>query len=125
MDSKYRKFAIISVDTNDADYETHTIEVSEEQAFVLARVANAINTFEPYEVQTHGLMVKHEHNFPTGECLRMELGEIPPAEYYVESEKINSEDYYGFLDMIPSCEYGFHTVKEIKILAVIGEIKLI
>jgi len=125
MNDANRKFAIISVDTNDGDIESHTVEVTEEQALVLARVANAIKTFEPYETTGLGFPVKHTHNFPTGECLRMDMGEIPPAEYYVESEKISSEDYYEFLELMPYCEYGFHTVTEIKILAVIGEIKLL
>ena len=125
MDDTNRKFAIITVDTNDGDHESHTIEVSEAQAMVLNNVANAIKKFEPYKIETHNMTIKHEHNFPTGECLRTDMGELPPEEYYVETNKISSEDFLEFLELVPYCEYGFHTVTEIRILAVIGEIKLI
>jgi len=120
-----RKFAIISVDTNDCDIESHTIEISEVQAMVLNNVAKAIKEFKPYEAQAHGMTIKHEHNFPTGECLRTDMGELPPEEYYVETDKITPEDFLEFLELVPYCEYGFHTVTGIRILAVVGEIKLI
>ena len=125
MDSRNRKFAIISVDINDGDIESHTIEVSNEQAMVLGRVAKALKEFEPYEVETHGFTKKYEHNFPTGECLRTDMGELPPEEIYLETDKISPEDFLMFMDMLPYTEFGFHTVTEIRILAVIGEIKLI
>ena len=125
MDSKNRKFAIISVDVNDGDHESHTIEVTEEQALVLGRVAKALKEFKPYEVQTHGFTKKYEHNFPTGECLRTDMGELPPEEYYLETDKISLEDFREFLNLVPYTECGFHTVTQIRILAVIGDIKLI
>jgi hypothetical protein len=125
MDSKNRKFAIISVDVNDGDIESHTIEVTEEQAIVLNNVAKAIKEFKPYEAQAHGMTIKHEHNFPTGECLRTDMGEIPPEEYYIETDKISMEDFREFFELVPYTECGFHDVTEIRILAVIGEIKLI
>jgi len=69
---------------------------------------------------------KHEHNFPTGECLREDLGELSSYKYYVEDNKIIiPEDFLVFVGLIPYTEYGFHTVTEIRILAVIGDIKLI
>ncbi len=125
MNDTNRKFAIISVDTNDGDIETNINELTEEQALMLARVATAIKNFEPYEVQTHGFTQKHEHNFPTGECLRTDMGELPPEEYYLETDKISLEDFGEFINMTPYTEFGFHTVTEIRILAVIGDIKLI
>jgi len=126
MESRNRKFAIISVDTNDGDIESHCIEVSEEQALVLGRVAAAIKTFEPYEVETHGFKKKHEHNFPTGECLRTDMGEVSAYNYYTEKNKIIiPEDFLAFVGLLPYTEFGFHTVTEIRILAVIGEIKLL
>ena len=125
MDSRNRKFAIVTVDVNDGDHESHCIEVTEEDAMVLGRVAKALKEFEPYEAQAHGLTIKYEHNFPTGECLRTDMGELPPEEYYLETDKINQEDFLAFMDLVPYTEFGFHTVTEIRILAVIGEIKLI
>jgi hypothetical protein len=125
MDSTNRKFAIISVDTNDGDIESHTIEVTEDQAMVLNNVAKAIKGFEPYETSGLGFPVKHKDNFPTGMCLRTDMGQLPPEEYYVKTEKISPEDFTEFLDLVPYCEHGFHTVTEIKILAVVGEIKLL
>ena len=65
MNSRNRKFAIISVDVNDGDINSHCIEVDEEQAFVLANVAKAIKGFEPYEVEVYGMTRKHRNNFPT------------------------------------------------------------
>jgi len=125
MNSKNRKFAIISVDTNDGDTVSHTVEITEQQALMLGRVANAIKEFEPYKVESQGMEWKHENNFPTGELLRRDLGQLPPEEYYVETNKISPEDFKAFLDLVPYCEYGFHTVEEIRILAVIGEINLL
>jgi len=128
MNDKNRKFAVITVDTNDADYLTQTIEVSEEQVLILARVANAIKEFKPYQGKEIYMGHNHncKHNFPIGECLREDLGEMSSEEYYVEDKKtISREDYQEFLDLLPYGEYGSHTVTGIKILAVIGEIKLI
>ena len=125
MDSRNRKFVIISVDINDGDIESHTIEVSNEQAMVLGRVAKALKEFEPYCIDKNGYARTFRHNFPTGECLRTDLGELPPEEIYLETDKISPEDFLMFMDMLPYTEFGFHTVTEIRILAVIGEIKLI
>lgn len=125
MDSKNRKFAIVSVDINDGDIESHTIEINEEQAMVLGRVTKALKEFEPYETEADGLTWKHEHNFPTGEMCRSHVGELPPEEIYLETDKISPEDFLMFMDLLPYTRHGFHTVTEIRILAVIGEIKLI
>ena len=128
MKDTNRKFAVITVDTNDADYLSQTIEINEEQALMLARVANAIKEFEPYDGKEFmaGHHHKCRHNFPIGECLRDDLGEKSPEEYYVNDKKtITREDYQEFLDLLPYGEYGSHTVTTITILAVIGEIKLL
>jgi hypothetical protein len=125
MESKNRKFAVITVDTNDADYLSQTIEINEEQALMLARVAAAIKGFEPYEVTGRGYPMKHRHNFPVGECLRTDLGELSAGDYYVKSGLITEDDYIDFMDLVPYTEHGFHTVTTITILAVIGEIKLL
>lgn len=127
IDTK-RKFAIITVDTNDADYLSQTIEVTEEQALMLARVAKAIKEFESYNGKEFGLGHYHKctNNFPIGECLREDLGEKSSEEYYVLDKKsITPEDYREFTELLPYDEYGSHTVTGIKILAVIGEIKLL
>jgi len=125
MKDTKRKFAIITVDTNDGDYESHTIEITEEQALVLSRVAIAIKTFKPYTVDRHDLVWTFNHNFPTGDCLRADLSELSPKEYYVETNKITEEDFQDFMGLMPYCEFGFHTVIGIRILAVIGDIRLI
>jgi len=119
--SKNRKFTIISVDTNDGDTVSKTIEITEEQALVLGRVADAIKEFKSYIVMGWN----HDHNFPTDECLRTDLGELSPEDYYVKTNKISPEDFKVFLGLVPYCEHGFHTVYEIRILAVIGDIKLL
>jgi hypothetical protein len=118
MKDTKRKFAIITVDTNDGDYESHTIEITEEQLVVLHHVADAIKEFVTSET--------NNHNFLTGECVREDWGDLSARDYYVENKKtITPEDFQAFEEMLPYCEYGSHTVTEIKILAVIGEIKLL
>jgi len=125
MNDANTKYAIISVDVNDGDYETHTIKVTDEQAMMLARVSKAIKEFEPYESKGRGITKRNESNFPTGELCRTDLGELPSEEYYVETGKITPEDFTEFMELVPYCECGFHTVEQIKLLAVIGEIKLL
>jgi len=127
MNDKNRKFAIITVDTNDADYISNTVEISEEHALLLARVANALKGFEPYEGDEIMKDYHHKcrHNFPTGEMCRTDLGELTAGDYYVKTDLITEDDYIDFMDLVPYTEHGFHTVTEIRILAVIGEIKLI
>ena len=128
MNDTNRKFAVITVDTNDADYISETIEVTEEQVLMLARVATAIKAFESYEGKQIYMGRNHicRHNFPVGECLREDLGEKAAIEYYVKDKKtIIEEDFLEFMELLPYGEYGSHTVTTIKILAVIGEIKLI
>lgn len=131
MESNNRKFAIISVDVNDGDIESHTIEVTEEQALVLGRVAKAIKEFKPYKrtvedgtlVSSYSLEVTHDNNFPTGEMVREDMGQKSAKDYY--KDIISPDDFEEFLELVPWTECGFHTVTGIRILAVIGDIKLI
>jgi len=127
MNSKNRKFAIIRVDTNDGDYFESINEVTPEHALVLASVAKAIQSFEPYPYNMFaGHTYTHDHNFPTGELVRADLFELSAEQYYVEEKKLLSkEEYDVFMNLVPYSEYGFHTVEKIKILAVIGEIILL
>ena len=125
MDSTNRKFVIIDVDVNDGDIESAINEITEEQAMAVSRVAAALKEFKPYETEAESMTWKHEHNFPTGNKCRTHLGELPPEEYYLESGLILADDFSTFLNLTPYTEYGFHTVTGIKILAVIGEIKLL
>jgi len=126
MKDTNRKFAIITVDTNDGDTVQTINELTPEQVIILNIVATAIKKFEPYEYEMFaGHMSKHEHNFSTGELVRKDNQELSAEEYYVEEKQLlTKEEYDVFMNLAPYCEYGFHTVEYIKILAVIGEISL-
>lgn len=126
MNSKNRKFVIIDVDCNDGDTLTSINEVTEEQILALTNVAKAIQNFEPYEVKDDGMTWKHDNNFPTGEMCREDLGQKTARDYYVKMKKtISPEDFEVFMNVSPFGEYGFHTVERIRLLAVIGEIRLL
>ena len=53
----------------------------------------------------------HHHNFPTGECLRKDLGEKSPQELYDFDEEV----FELFEDFCPYPEYGFHTIERIEL----------
>ena len=69
---------MIRVDTNDGNYVEVTNIITEAQLKILRPVFEAIKNFKPYKV--HG--GEHNHNFPSGECLREDLGEKTPEEIY-------------------------------------------
>lgn len=63
----------------------------------------------------------HKHNFPNGECLREDLGEKTPLELY----DFTMEEQCVLEEILPYCEYGFHTIKSIKILNISKEKNLL
>mgnify|MGYP003288771285 CR=1 FL=1 len=98
----------VEIDTNDADYVGRLVEVSNEDAERWMPLIEKIKNFEPY---TNGIW-RHNHNFPSGECLREDLGEKHPMELY----NLTEEEYEYFRDAfrLYGGEWGFHTIKSIQ-----------
>ena len=106
---------VITVDTNDADYITEVSEISQEDLERIRPLIEAIKNFEPYQAQTKGkLGYRHDHNYPCGDVLREDLGEKEPEEIYDFDEDI----FDIFEDLLPSSQYGFHTITSIKVYPV-------
>jgi hypothetical protein len=128
METPNQKYVIITVDTNDGDYEKSIKKATPEQLDTIHAVALVIKEFKPY--QGKEIVPDHHynctHNFPVGELVREDLGELDAKQYYVEKKQLITEDQYNtFRSFCPYCEYGFHTVDSVKVLAVIGEMDLI
>ena len=61
----------------------------------------------------------HSHNFPTGECLRADLGEKSPEELYVDSGLCTLEEFEIFKDLVPYGSYGVHTIRCVELRPVV------
>jgi len=109
-----KKYLIITADTNDADYITNKVEVTEELLTLVMPVIEAIKDFKQYEIPSDfGFNWKHNHNFPEGDCLREDLGEKSTKEMYG-----HLEGFEEFRDMVPMSEYGIHTITSIELFDV-------
>ena len=105
----------IRVDTNDADYVTETSEIDSDDLQKIKPLIEAIKGFQPYKTphadHLGDYTWKHDHNYPTGECVREDLGQKSGREYYGLSEEVHDL----FEDLLPFQEYGFHTIESITI----------
>lgn len=103
----------IKVDTNDADYVTEISEIDSDELQTIKPLIEAIKGFQPYEWKSpdRDYTWKHDHNYPTGECIREDLGQKSGREYYGFSEEVHDL----FEDLLPFREYGFHTIESITI----------
>lgn len=108
----------IKADTNDADYTSELNEISKEDLDAIRPLIKAISEFKPYKCDAKGHSWTHRHNFPTGDCLRKDLGEKSPEELYVDSGLATQEQLDLFYEFVPSDEYGIHTIKSIEVLEV-------
>jgi len=116
-----KKYLIIEVDENDADYLSSQNEVTDEQLEGFKPIIEEIKNFKPYvRGRIPGTGYTHRHNFPTLECHREDLGEYSAEEMYG-----HFENFIEFFDCVPSGEYGIHTIVSIKVLTVLEEIKLL
>lgn len=113
---KKDKYTIeVKVDTNDADYASEVSSISEKELEELMPLIEAIKKFKPYESlggPPYGGKWTHDNNFPHGECCRRDMGEKTPEEIYSEIDEGTMELFTG---LCPSTEYGFHTIKRIRI----------
>lgn len=104
----------ITVDTNDADYQTKNTGISREDLDKLRPMFKKISEFKEYTGTYKGYngedrTWKHGSNFSIGDCLRADLGEKSPEELYGFSE-LEMDLLYDYL---PSNEYGFHTIESV------------
>jgi len=125
MPKKKEKFFEISitVDTNDADYNTRVEKIPESDLNIIKPLIVAIKNFKPYNTKSKsGLDWNHSHNYPFGDCCREDLGEIPPREYYNFPEEV----FDVFEEYLPyGNEYGFHTIESIEVTPYIKKTKLL
>lgn len=99
----------ITVDTNDADYNTKVSTISEED---LDKIKSLID-----EIKKQTQKNKWVHNYPNGEY----CDETPQDIYPNISEEIHEL----FNDYCPYCEYGFHTIESIYIYPLFNKTKLL
>lgn len=101
----------ITVDRNDGDYETVLNMLEAEQLEKLKPLIEAIAMFKPYRVERRNLDWMHDRNFPWGETCRSDLGEKDARGLY---EELFPEAMKILEDLLPCCEYGFHSITSIK-----------
>lgn len=122
---KKSKFEItITVDTNDADYQTQVSTISEDDLKKIKPLIKAIKAFKPYTTVVHGsngYRRTHNNNYSYGECCREDLGEIPSHQFY----KFPEEVFEIFENCCPMNEFGFHTVKSVTVSPTIKKQKLL
>lgn len=111
----------VKVDTNDADYNELTTAITSKEWDELRPILTAISKFKPYKAKSEsGLDWTHNHNWPSGEYSpREDLGEKTPEEIY--AGVLTLDQIQMFTDYCPFGEHGFHSVKEVTILEVVGE----
>lgn len=111
---------IIVVDTNDGDDATSINNITDNDLNTIRPLIATIKNFKPYEAQYEskypGVDVqvnswRHNYNYPFGDCLRDDLGQKSPREYYDFDDAV----FDMFEDFFPYSEYGFHTIESITI----------
>ena len=116
----------ITVDTNDADYQTKVSEISDKDFNKILPLIKAIKKFKPYTGKTTGTDAgrdwDHHHNYHVGEYLREDLGEKPVTELYPQFDEETHELFQSFC---PYGEDGFHTVESITVSPLSKKTKLL
>lgn len=115
------KYIRVVADSNDADYVETFLPISDENLEMILPVIEAIKNFKEYEGQWgewdgEAHFMTHRNNYPSGECLREDMGEKPVEEIYShvdpEALAIFDEEYR------PYHEYGIHTIESVDIIEV-------
>lgn len=110
----------ITVDTNDGDYATAIGTITDSDLDKIKPLIVSIGKFKPYKSPNNWT---HGHNWPTGDCLRTDLGEQSPLEHY---QGVVSEDVIDLFEgFLPSTEYGFHTIVSIDVTPLVKKVKLL
>ena len=97
----------IIADSNDSDYVTERTEVTSDIIGELLPVIKAIKE------------CKNHYNWPN-----FDRSDLSPCELYVKTGLITEEQYDHFSEYMPYIEGGIHSIVEINILKVAGEINL-
>lgn len=103
-----KKYLVVKVDTNDADYIEGHFQISNEEIEKLKPLLKTIGESE------------EDCNYPYGNCVRDESGK----DLY---SPIVGEEVCDFFEdnFLPWSENGFHTIESIKVLEVVSEIDLL
>jgi hypothetical protein len=118
-----KQYIVIEADTNDADYVMQKTAITSEELELIMPVITAIADFRPYQGKSKrgGSDWVHRHNFPIGEVVREDLGELSAEDYYVGKGLVTPEQFEMFYELVPYSEYGIHTVKSIELITVAKE----
>ena len=116
---------VVRADTNDGDYIEETKLASEDLVNIVQQVADKIAAFEPYKVNADNFEWEHTHNFPYGELVRDDLGELDAEKYYVGTGLISSGYFQVFLDFIPNSEFGIHSITSVTAYEVADKIEIL
>lgn len=101
------KFIVIQADTNDGDYVTNKLSISEEDILKFTNILNKI-TDDHYDLSWGTLDMKDVDNDPESIYPQLTKEEI---------------DFVG--SFLPSADYGIHTIESIEIIEVVDTIKLL
>jgi len=112
------KFLLIEADTNDADYVSNFMAITDEELELFIPLFEAIRNFKPYEGKSMtGYDFTHTHNFPYGDgeyIPRADLGEKSVQDLYGEFKGLEK-----FLEYFcPFGNYGIHTIETILVYEV-------
>lgn len=99
----------IQADTNDADYVESFHQITKEEIELIIPVIEEIKKVK-------------NHNFLNRECIRRDLGEKEPYDYYVKECGVPGLNFEIFSGFVP---YGIHTIEEIEIYDVLDSRTLI
>lgn len=124
--AKESKYEItITVDSNDADYNTKVSVIEESYLEIIKPLIKAIKEFKPYKGKhiSSGSEWTHSHNYPFGEYApREDLGEKPATEIYPQFDEETHEMLYT---LCPYGEHGWHTIESIEITPFVKKTKLL
>lgn len=120
----------ITADTNDADYISQSSKISKSDLELIKPLIKAIKNFTSYTTPLpenigSGIIKEweHCHNFPSGECVRDDLGEKSGYQYYLP---LVGEDVMNMFEgLLPYGEHGIHTIKSIEVTPYVKKIKLL
>lgn len=107
-----KKYLIIKADTNDADYVTSQIKVTDKELTLIKPLITAIKEYSgnKFSGQYNWWWVENSRkDYPT------------PEELYLDSGLCSTEAFDTFAEMVPHFEGGIHTIESITLLTVTKE----
>lgn len=114
---------IITVDTNDADYNTNVSKISGDDLEKIKPLIAAIKDFRPYTVTVDDWGWKHTGNYPSGEHFpNTRRGEKHPTEIYPQFDAATHEI---FAELCPYGGDGFHSVVSVEVTPFVTKVKLL